>query len=255
MAFAYSPQRWELHCDSAEHLAASSGGSYSRHFVETVLFSFQLVIAGIAGFTHAFVACLVPFVAEEVGSEVCLIGQHLQAVRRAYDNDKVDDAQEKKVLDETTDSAQRLGIPYAFSPQRWIWVVDGQAHVKFSGGSYTNHCRFACWASAQWFVGAAAGLIHAVFPSLLPTVHEGVALELGGLIINRRKLRNLLAQEKKQARAAAAAANGEALREEEEEGDNPADQVAVSSSGKNVQFLYHMVISASSIALLFGQCD
>jgi hypothetical protein len=98
--------------------------------------------------------------------------------------------------------------------------------IRFSGGSYTNHCRFACWASGQWLVGAATGFIHAIFPKLFPDVHEGIALELGGLIINRRKLRNLLAQEK-----IAKAKAVEGTEKKEVSGDNngatPADEVAL----------------------------
>jgi hypothetical protein len=152
-----------------------------------------MLVAAIAGFIHAFFASLCPFVAEEVGAELCVIAQHLKKSRDAYD-----DNQDDKAALKTTDKIpQEQGWPYAFSPHRWIVYVDGATHVKFSGGSWSNHSRFACWASGQFLVGAIAGYIHAFFPMFLPTVCEGVALELGGLIINRRKLRNLVAQEKK----------------------------------------------------------
>ena len=64
------------------------------------------------------------------------------------------------------------------------------ARRRFSGGSYGNHGRFACWASGQFVIGGLCGLVHALLPPLLPFVAEEVGLELGGLIVNRRKLRN-----------------------------------------------------------------
>ena len=183
MAFAYSPQCWELCCNSSDHLLRSGG--YGRHFLETVLFSTQLLMAGNVGYVHAFLPSLVPFVAEEIGIEVCVLAQHLQAVHGAFDNPA------------SEIPPRQIRKSYAFAPHRWIWCINGSEHVMFSGGSYAKHCRFACWASAQWFVGAAAGYLHAVCPMLLPTVHENVALELGGLISNRRKLRNLIAQQQR----------------------------------------------------------
>merc|ERR1711865_292459 len=187
-AFAYDPfLRWTFYCKEGgqDHLARSSkGGTYLRHCSDSLQFASQMMVAAILGFTHAFFASLFPFVAEEVGAELCVLAQHLKASRDAHD-----DKAAPKSIDEQ-------GWPYAFSPHRWIFYVDGSTHVKFSGGSYANHGRFACWASGQFLVGAIAGYIHAFFPMLFPTVCEGVAIELGGLIINRRKLRNLVAQEK-----------------------------------------------------------
>ena len=111
-AFAYSPKNWQLTClDCAVHLKASGG--YARHFVETVLFSLQLVVAGVVGYTHAFLPSMVPFVAEEVGAELCTIPEHLQSARRSA---------KKK--------ATSVGRPYAFSFRRWIWKIDGKAHVR-----------------------------------------------------------------------------------------------------------------------------
>jgi len=207
MAFAYDPRgRWVWWCDGQEHLKSSSpdgSSSYMRHALDSVLLASQLMVAAIAGFTHAAFACMCPFVAEEVGAELCVIAQHLKKYRDAYHEDDRDDKAALATPVYHDGSArpsdkipQRQGWPYAFSPHRWIFYVDGSTHVKFSGGSYANHGRFACWASGQFLVGAIAGYIHAFFPMLFPTVCEGVAIELGGLIINRRKLRNLVAQEK-----------------------------------------------------------
>ena len=208
MAYAYSPRSWELlHLTYMQDLERAGG--YYAHMLKTVHFATQLVIAGIVGFIHAFVASLVPFVAEEVGAEVCVLARHLQSSRVSCDGTSTEDRNAlstpyyhdgtKRSANTSSTFLENQGTPYAFSPHRWIWVVDGKAHVKFSGGSYSNHGRFACWASGQWFVGAACGYVHAFFPMLLPNVHESVALELGGLIINRRKLRNLIAQEKQAA--------------------------------------------------------
>ena len=62
-------------------------GGYYAHMLRTVHFATQLVIVGIVGFIHAFVASLVPFVAEEVGAEVCVLarpgGPSDEALRRA----------------------------------------------------------------------------------------------------------------------------------------------------------------------------
>lgn len=52
------------------------------------------------------------------------------------------------------------------------------------------HFECSLQASGQFLIGATAGLIHAFIPFLFPTLAEEVCLELGGLIISRRKLRN-----------------------------------------------------------------
>ena len=145
--------------------------SYWSHLFQKAHFAMQLLIAGTAGFTHAFIASLVPFVAEEVGSQLFALVSARRKRGGAPDF-----------------SAE--GTPYAYQPRRWVIYVDPIAHVNFSGGSYTNHGRFACWASGQFIIGGLCGLIHAIFPPMLPLVAEEVSLELGGLIVNRRKLRN-----------------------------------------------------------------
>lgn len=199
---AYDPTAWTWSTDSTAHLK-SSGYPYFGHLLHTWVLALQLLVAAVAGFIHAGFACLCPFIAEEVGAEVCVIASHLQKSRDAFDDDEHD----RKSLDTPCyhDGTQRprdmvpqrQGWPYAFSPHRWILYVDGQKHVRFSGGSYSNHAKFACWASAQFLVGALAGFVHGILPGVLPTLCEDVAIELGGLIIKRRKLRNLVAREKK----------------------------------------------------------
>jgi len=200
-ALAYNPMLWTWKCDYTLHLL-SSGSSYTLHLFHTWVLASQLLVAAVAGFVHAGFACLCPFIAEEVGAEVCVIATHLQLSRDAFD----DDDDDQTILgtpcyhDGTKRSRdmvpQRQGWPYAFSPHRWILYVDGSRHVRFSGGSYWNHARFACWASAQFLVGAFGGYIHGLCPMVLPTLCEDIAIELGGLIIKRRKLRNLVAREK-----------------------------------------------------------
>ena len=78
------------------------------------------------GFTHAAFAWFVPFVAEEVGTE---LAYYIEARRKGV------------ACDDLPKSS------YALSPWRWIFYIDGLAHVKFSGGTYCNHARFAHWAT------------------------------------------------------------------------------------------------------------
>ena len=110
-AFAYSPKNWQLTCpDCAAHLKASGG--YARHFVETVLFSLQLVVAGVIGYTHAFLPSMVPFVAEEVGAELRTITEHcVRPTQRQEEG-----YQRRQTV--------RLFI------QALIWKIDGKAHVR-----------------------------------------------------------------------------------------------------------------------------
>ena len=93
---------------------------------EKVRFSLLLLVPTICGFTHAAFSWLLPFVAEEVGTE---LAYYIEARRKGVAYEK---------LPETS---------YALSPWRWIWFVDGIEHVKFSGGSYCSHAGFAHWAT------------------------------------------------------------------------------------------------------------
>jgi hypothetical protein len=169
---AYNLSAWQLFDPtwSSKMIAADHRG-YTSHVYLKTHFALQLIIAGTAGFMHSFCAWLVPFVAEEIGSQLNPL-----VLNRRKNNGFA--------------SLTREGVPYAFQPFRWIFYVDGIAHVKFSGGSYSNHGRFAYWASGQFVIGGVCGLIHALIPPLFPFVAEEVALELGGLIIKRRALRN-----------------------------------------------------------------
>ena len=165
MTYAYSPSLWIFVEDvEIQHLCR-----YPHHLIHNLNLAVQCAIAGMAGFTHAFIAWLVPFVAEEVGTELATIieakrGKHFYELN--------------------------MGTPYAFRPHNWVWFLDGWKHVKFSGGSYTNHGRFACWASAQFMIAACLLTVHASVPFLFPRVGEQIAFELGTLIKNRRRLRN-----------------------------------------------------------------
>jgi hypothetical protein len=129
--------------------------SYPRHLVCRAHLAGQLLVAGSVGFVHAFFAGLVPFVAEECGAQLFALvsARRLRGGRPDY------------VLE---------GRPYAYTPRRWIYAIDGKAHVAFSGGTWANHARFACWASGQFIVGAACGFVHALVPPLFPTVAEEV---------------------------------------------------------------------------------
>ena len=64
------------------------------------------------GFCHGFVACLVPFVAEECGAELFAV----VAARRARRGGRADFAAE--------------GAPYAYRPTSWVLYVDAVKHVK-----------------------------------------------------------------------------------------------------------------------------
>jgi len=198
---AYTPRSWTWACDLDKHLE-SSHATYLSHLVGAWSLASQLLVAAIAGFIHAAFACFCPFIAEEVGAEVCVIATHLQSCRKPFDDDESDTqalstpCYHDGTLRSKAMVPQRQGWPYAFSPHRWILYVDGSRHVRFSGGSYVNHARFAVWASAQFLVGAMAGYVHGLYPGVFPTLCEGIAIELGGLIIKRRKLRNLVAQQK-----------------------------------------------------------
>ena len=98
----------------------------SRSIKEKLIFLLMLLVPSICGFMHAFFSWLVPFVAEEVGTELA------------------------HMIDEL-----RKGTPYenlhthryALSPLKWIYYIDGLEHVRFSGGSYCNHGCFAVWAT------------------------------------------------------------------------------------------------------------
>merc|ERR1711865_209049 len=85
-AFAYDPfLRWTFYCKEGgqDHLARSSkGGTYLRPCSDSLQFASQMMVAAILGFTHAFFASLFPFVAEEVGAELCLFAASLDCVRR-----------------------------------------------------------------------------------------------------------------------------------------------------------------------------
>lgn len=174
---AYNPRRWSplffSDDEMTKHLVAEVGeaswAGYLRHAWITLWFGGQLLVAGLAGFTHAFLAWLLPFVAEEVGTEVAPLIEAKRAAGGRWP---------------TGEQA------YAYTPCRWVWCIDGLRHVRFSGGSYLNHGRFACWASAQYLLGALAALLHAMIPALLPYVAEEIAHELGTLIRRRRMLRN-----------------------------------------------------------------
>jgi hypothetical protein len=122
----------------------------------------------IIGYLHAFFASLTPFAAEEIGVEVSIV---VEEYRKSKQWPQIKNA-------------------YAFRLSEWLWYINGTEHVKFSGGSYVNHGRFACWASGQFLVGGAASILHAFFPCFLPHVGEEQAFELGSLIRNRRLLRN-----------------------------------------------------------------
>lgn len=174
---AYSPQQWSplwlSYTQTMQHLKEEAGeaswAGYWWHMGLSLWFAFQLLIAGCAGYTHAFIAWLFPFVAEEVGVELAPL---IDAKRAAGGKWPV---------------AERA---YAYQPRRWTYYIDGWNHVTFSGGSYVNHGRFACWASGQYLVGFVAGVVHAIFPALLPHVAEEIGHELGTLIRRRRMLRN-----------------------------------------------------------------
>uniref|UniRef100_A0A6U4KVQ2 Uncharacterized protein n=1 Tax=Phaeomonas parva TaxID=124430 RepID=A0A6U4KVQ2_9STRA len=168
-AFAYAPGEWQLFCDPAQ-LLRREDASYLRHVYQTLRFSLMQFVGGSAGFTHGFVAWLVPFAAEEISVELCAV---------------VEEKREKGYW-----PAGKENKHCAFSPGRWVWFLNGWEHVKFSGGSYLNHGRFACWASGQFMVGAAASFVHAFLPFLLPAVGEEIMLQLGRLVRNRRMLRN-----------------------------------------------------------------
>lgn len=182
MAHAYSPARWTLFIGPASHLKAECksyrdltagvglAAMYLRHACHSLHFAGQLAVAAAAGFTHAFIAWLVPFAAEEIGTEL----GPLVLEKRA------------------TGLWPEVRASYAYSPQKWKLWLDGLEHVRFSGGSYVNHGRFACWASGQFLVGAVCGVLHAFLPFLLPFVAEEVVVELGGLVRKRRMLRNAM---------------------------------------------------------------
>ena len=86
----------------------------------------KLLVPTICGFTHAYFAWLVPFVAEEVGTELAFMIEELR---------------------EGTPYEELKGFSYALTPWKWIFVIDGLEHVRFSGGSYCNHGCFAVWAT------------------------------------------------------------------------------------------------------------
>eukprot|EP00440_Ansanella_granifera_P011028 gb/GFBE01011961.1/.p1 GENE.gb/GFBE01011961.1/~~gb/GFBE01011961.1/.p1 ORF type:complete len:232 (+),score=46.88 gb/GFBE01011961.1/:1-696(+) len=170
MATAYSPGKWTWQVPAKDHLTQEQA-SYVEHAGHTLRFAFMAFIAGTAGFMHAFFAWCTPFVAEEVGVELCTYIEEKRAQEKGW--------------------PQFMGQFYALSPKRWLWYIDGIEHVRFSGGSYANHGKFACWASGQFYMAAACGVVHAFLPGLLPTVAEDIVFELGSLIKNRRKLRNV----------------------------------------------------------------
>mmetsp|Transcript_2295 Transcript_2295/g.4169 ORF Transcript_2295/g.4169 Transcript_2295/m.4169 type:complete len:232 (-) Transcript_2295:60-755(-) len=170
MATAYSPGNWTWFTDGKEHLKKENC-SYLVHAYHTLRFSLMAFVAGSAGFAHAFVAWATPFVAEEVGVELCTYIEEKRAQEKGW--------------------PEFMGSFYALSPSRWLWYIDGLEHVKFSGGSYKNHGKFACWASGQFYVAALCGIAHAILPFILPFVSEDIVFELGTLIKNRRKLRNV----------------------------------------------------------------
>jgi hypothetical protein len=169
--FAYCPRKWTVFDSTWKERMEKIDGNYFYHVRDKLYFSCQLFVAGYAGFTHAFFASLVPFVAEEVGVEL----YNLNIARKSRGG-KAQYSLE--------------GFPYAYRPWQWVTLVDGAAHVIFSGGSYMNHMRFACWASGQFVIGGIFGVIHAFIPPLFPMFPEEVSSELGGLIVSRRKLRN-----------------------------------------------------------------
>lgn len=172
MAFAYTPSRWgKLLLSPRETTELLSESGYLAHLSAHLWMAAQLFVGGTAGFVHAFVAGLVPFAAEETLVQLCTIIEAKRAGGLAA-------------------LSQEQLRPYAFQPWRWVIYLDGLAHVKFSGGSYYNHGKFACWASGQQYVGVAAGVVHAFVPCLLPGVMEEIAYEMGTLIKHRRMLRN-----------------------------------------------------------------
>merc|ERR1711968_153612 len=118
-AFAFREWVWFQKWDS-------ESCSWYSHATETITFAAILFVAAAAGFCHAFFPFALPFVAEEIGSELSVFIQ----------------------------SKERPARFYAFAPEKWIIFIDGQEHVAFSGGSYTNHCRFAVWASSQFLIAA-----------------------------------------------------------------------------------------------------
>jgi len=124
---AYFPSKWVIiDLNWRNKMKQAHKGSYFLHVRDKIYFSCQLLVAAYAGFTHAFIAALVPFVAEECGVQL-----HSLVVARRGRAGKPDYVAE--------------GFPYAYQPLKWVKVVDGGAHVLFSGGSWYNHCRFACW--------------------------------------------------------------------------------------------------------------
>lgn len=176
MALAYDPRRWSkvvLSLDEATALLGGSDGfcvsSYVQHVSIVLWMTLQLVIATVAGFTHAFFAWCVPFAAEEIIQELATIVE----LKRSGGV-----------------SALKEARPYAFQPWRWVLFIDGLAHVKFSGGSYYNHGKFAAWASGQFTIGVVAGIAHAFIPCLVPGLMEDICAELGNLVKKRRMLRN-----------------------------------------------------------------
>lgn len=165
MAYAYRPLDWAWICSWED---ACGESSWFTHATGTLAFALQCLVAATAGFCHAFFPSLLPFVAEEIGSELSV---HLQSLKEGG-------------------QVARPSCFYAFAPSRWMLLINGIEHVEFSGGSYWSHCRFACWASGQFLIGAVCAVIHALIPWALPRVAEEITLELGLLIRNRRMLRN-----------------------------------------------------------------
>lgn len=160
MAHAYNFFSWLVWERDWRNRMERAQLSYLSHVAARLHFAGQLLIAGSMGFIHAFFPCLVPFVAEESGAELYA----LVMARQARDG---------------APNYQAEGIPYAYQPSRWIYLIDWNEHVEFSGGSWSNHARFACWASGQFLLGAWCCFVHALLPPLFPTVAEEVQPRVG----------------------------------------------------------------------------
>lgn len=124
---AYYLSKWVLiDLDWRGRMKRAHKGNYFIHVHDKIYFACQLLVAATAGFIHAFIASLVPFVAEECGVQL-----HAIVTARRGRGGKPDYGKE--------------GLPYAYQPLQWVKFVEGGPHVIFSGGSWYNHCRFACW--------------------------------------------------------------------------------------------------------------
>jgi len=155
-AYAYNFKAWLVWDRGWRGRMSRAQLSYPGHVVNRLHLAGQLLVAGLVGYVHAAFAGLVPFVAEECGTQL-----HALVTARRARGGRADHAAE--------------GTPYAYQPRKWIYAIDGKAHVSFSGGTWGNHARFACWASGQFLIGAWCGVVHAVFPPLFPTVAEEVS--------------------------------------------------------------------------------